>query len=199
MTVSMSLRWALRWASMKQQWFIVLPVQQSHGCIVAPIQKGCITLHKRYVLGRSSLNEVNDGNSDDSDGPMATEMRHSWCWQFLRVPRNMSKFCSTRYLPYNQLRRLPSDGCNQAPIGEQDAIMITLPLNASIDQERAISKVVDDIWNNTATFHGETHQWRALRRRSTKRSYGKPNEAHRWMRSSLPAMRASESDERSPL
>jgi len=49
MTVSMSLRWAQRWASMEHQRFIVLPIQQSPGCIVS-----CI--HPRRIGCRHRLN-----------------------------------------------------------------------------------------------------------------------------------------------
>jgi len=38
MTVSMSLRWAQRWASAERQWLIVLPIQPSNGCVVTSIQ-----------------------------------------------------------------------------------------------------------------------------------------------------------------
>jgi len=42
MTVSMSVRWAQRWVSMERQRFIVLPIQQSPGCIVTSIPRRSI-------------------------------------------------------------------------------------------------------------------------------------------------------------
>jgi len=42
MTLSMSLRWAQRWASKERQRFIVISIQQSLSCIVASIQRRSI-------------------------------------------------------------------------------------------------------------------------------------------------------------
>jgi len=79
------------------------------------------------------------------------------------------------------------------------------PLNAAILQQRAIYEVTDDIQVNTATSLDEPHRRSPLTRGSTKCSYGKPNEAHIRVRSSLPrmsslpAMSVYESNESSPL
>ena len=48
-------------------------------------------LQERLVLRSSSFNEVIDASRDDSDDPMASEMRHRQYRQFLQVPRNKSK------------------------------------------------------------------------------------------------------------
>ena len=163
-------------------------------------------LHDRWVLRRSSFNDVIDGRRADSDDPTATETWHSRCRQFLRVPRNESKTRLTRYIAWDQRRRFPTDSCNQSPIGGGDVIAITLPLNASIHQQRAINKVQDDIRVHTATSHDETLTKRpgGYTRLSREDCTGIPDGASTAKTilpaiRSLPAMSAYESDERSLL
>jgi hypothetical protein len=120
--------------------------------------------------------------------------------------RNESKTHLTRYIACDQRRRIPTDGCNQSPIGGGDVIQITLPFNISIHQQRAINKVQDDIRVNTATSHDETLTKRpgGYTRLSREDFTGIPHGASTAKTillaiSSLPAISAYESDERSLL